>query len=119
MFSRGNSLKQTNTPQRNPKIKKQNKTKKQPGVVVHAFNPRTREAEVGKSLSSRPAWSTQWVPGQPGLHRETLSRKTKNKTKQKQTNKKNPKSKNNNNKKTKNQKPTKSKKIINKNQGLV
>jgi hypothetical protein len=21
----------------------------------------------------RPAWSTEWVPGQPGLHRETLS----------------------------------------------
>jgi hypothetical protein len=24
-----------------------------------------------------PAWSTKWVPGQPGLHRETLSWKTK------------------------------------------
>jgi hypothetical protein len=31
----------------------------------------------------RPAWSTEWVPGQPGLYRETLSRKIKNK----QTNK--------------------------------
>jgi hypothetical protein len=46
-------------------------------VVVHAFNPSSWEAEAGGFLSSRPAWSTEWVPGQPGLHRETLSRKTK------------------------------------------
>jgi hypothetical protein len=50
-----------------------------PGVVVHAFNSSTREAEAGRFLSSRPAWSTKWVPGQPGLHRETLTWKTKNK----------------------------------------
>jgi hypothetical protein len=31
------------------------------------------EAEAGRFLSSRLAWSTKWVPGQPGLHRETLS----------------------------------------------
>jgi hypothetical protein len=30
-----------------------------PGVVVHAFNPSTREAEAGKFLSSSPAWSTK------------------------------------------------------------
>jgi hypothetical protein len=30
-----------------------------PGVVVHAFNPSTREAEAGGSLSLRPAWSTE------------------------------------------------------------
>jgi hypothetical protein len=28
-------------------------------------------------LSSRPAWSTERVPGQPGLHRETFSTKQK------------------------------------------
>jgi major histocompatibility complex class I len=28
------------------------------GVVAHAFNPSTREAEAGGFLSSRPAWST-------------------------------------------------------------
>jgi hypothetical protein len=28
-------------------------------VVVHAFNPSTREAEAGGFLSSRPAWSTK------------------------------------------------------------
>jgi hypothetical protein len=32
-----------------------------PGVVVHAFNPSTREAEAeaGGFLSLRPAWSTE------------------------------------------------------------
>ena len=55
-----------------------------PGVVAHAFNPSTWEAEAGGFLSSRPAWSTKWVPGQPGLHRETLSQKNQKK-KQKTT----------------------------------
>jgi hypothetical protein len=50
-------------------------------VMAHAFNPSTCEAEAGRFLSSRPAWSTKWVPGQLGLYRETLSQKTKNKTK--------------------------------------
>jgi hypothetical protein len=60
-------------------------------VVVHTFNPSTREAGAGGFLSSRPAWSTEWVPGQPGLHRETLSEKTKHKTKQNKQTKKKPK----------------------------
>jgi hypothetical protein len=30
-----------------------------PGVVVHEFNPSTREAEAGGFLSSRPSWSTK------------------------------------------------------------
>jgi hypothetical protein len=34
-----------------------------------------RQAEL--SLSSRPAWTTELVSGQPGLHRETLSLKRK------------------------------------------
>jgi hypothetical protein len=54
-----------------------------PGVVAHAFNPSTWEAEAGGFMSLKPAWSTEWVPGQPGLHRETLSRKTKTKNRQK------------------------------------
>jgi hypothetical protein len=45
--------------------------------VAHAFNPSTWEAEAGRFLSSRPAWSTEWDPGQPELHRETLPRKKK------------------------------------------
>jgi hypothetical protein len=55
------------------------KTSQKPDVVAHAFNPSTREAEAGGFLSLRPAWSTKWVPGQPGLYRETLSRKQKQK----------------------------------------
>jgi hypothetical protein len=51
-------------------------------VVAHAFNPSTWEAEAGRFLSSRPAWSTNWVPGQPGLHRETLSRRKKKKNRE-------------------------------------
>jgi hypothetical protein len=31
----------------------------EPGVVVHAFNPSTREAEAGGFQSLRPAWSTK------------------------------------------------------------
>ena len=46
-------------------------------MVAHAFNPSTWEAEAGGFLSSRPAWSTERVPGQPGLHREALSQKKK------------------------------------------
>jgi hypothetical protein len=29
------------------------------GVVAHAFNPSTWEAEAGEFMSSRPAWSTE------------------------------------------------------------
>jgi hypothetical protein len=50
-------------------------------VVVHAFNPSTWEAETGGFLSSRPVWSIERVPGQPGLHGETLSQKTKKRKK--------------------------------------
>jgi hypothetical protein len=31
----------------------------EPGVVAHAFNPSTREAEAAGFLSSRPAWFTK------------------------------------------------------------
>jgi hypothetical protein len=41
----------------------------------------TWEAEAGRFLSSRPDWSTKWVPGQPGLYWETLSQKSKKKKK--------------------------------------
>jgi hypothetical protein len=51
-------------------------------LVAHDFSPSTQEAEAGGFLTSRPAWSTEWVPGQPGLHRETLFRENKNKKKQ-------------------------------------
>jgi hypothetical protein len=46
-------------------------------VGTHTFNPSTWEAEAGKFLNLKPAWSTEWVLGQPGLHRETLTKKKK------------------------------------------
>ena len=60
------------------------KTKPKLSMVAHAFNASTWEAEAGEFMSSRPAWSTEWVPGQPGLYRETLSWKAKNKQTNKQ-----------------------------------
>jgi hypothetical protein len=71
------------------------KLKMKPGMVAHAFNPSTQEAEAGGFLSSRPAWSTKGVPGQPGLYRETLSSKTNKQTKTKKK-KKTKKTKNKN-----------------------
>jgi hypothetical protein len=65
------------------KVWLEQKDQLQAGRGGDTFNPSTREAEAGRFLSSRPAWSTEWVLGQPGLHRETLSQKNKNK----QTNK--------------------------------
>jgi hypothetical protein len=38
---------------------KRKKMVKEPGMVAHAFNPSTWEAEAGGFLSSRPAWSTE------------------------------------------------------------
>ena len=40
------------------------------------LNPSTWETEAVRFVSSRPAWSTESVPGQPGLHRKTLCQKT-------------------------------------------
>jgi hypothetical protein len=42
--------------QRNPVSKKK---KIEPGMVAHAFNPSTREAEGGEFLSWRPVCSTK------------------------------------------------------------
>jgi NADH:ubiquinone oxidoreductase subunit E len=42
-------------------------------VVALAFNHSTREAEAGGSMSLRTTSSMKRVPGQPGLHRESLS----------------------------------------------
>jgi hypothetical protein len=69
------------------------KTSLSQAVVVHAINPSTWEAEASRFLSSKPAWSTEWVPGQPELYRETLTQQNKtkqNKTKQNKQEKKLP-----------------------------
>ena len=34
-------------------------TSRLPDLVAPAFNPSTQEAEAGRFLSSRPAWSTE------------------------------------------------------------
>jgi hypothetical protein len=46
-------------------------------------------------MNSRPAWSKEKLSGQPGLHRETLSQKTKPNQPNNQTNKKQNKTKKN------------------------
>jgi hypothetical protein len=60
-----------------PVLQVMSKEKMSRALVVHAFNSNTWEAEGGRFLSLRSAWSTEWVPGQPWLHRETLSQKNK------------------------------------------
>jgi hypothetical protein len=52
-------------------------------VVAHAFSASTWEAEEGGSLSSRPAWSTEQVPGQLGLIEKPCFEKQKKKKKKK------------------------------------
>lgn len=41
------------------------------------FNTNTQNTEAGGSLSSKAAWTTEQVPREPGLHRETLCQKEK------------------------------------------
>jgi hypothetical protein len=40
-------------------------------VAAHALISSTWEAEAGRFLSSRPAWSTEWVPEKPSFKEET------------------------------------------------
>ena len=72
--------------------------------MVHAFNPSIWEAETDGFLSSRQAWSTELVPGQPRLHRETLSQKQTNKQTKKPNKQKKTKNKNKKTTKTKTKK---------------
>ena len=52
-------------------------------AAAHDFNPSTLEAEAGGSLSLRPAWSTELVPGQD--YAETPSQKPKEEEEEKKT----------------------------------
>lgn len=54
-------------------------------VVVHTCNSSTREAEVGGSLSSRPVWSTEKIPGQPPPEKTYLKKPKKEKGNMKET----------------------------------
>jgi hypothetical protein len=53
---------------KNRNEKKQYKEERRQGMEAHAYNPSTREAKAGKSQ----------IPGQPGLHSETLSERLDN-----------------------------------------
>ena len=44
-------------------------------MVVHAFNPRTREAETGESLHLRPVWCTYKFQDSQGHRERPVSRK--------------------------------------------
>jgi hypothetical protein len=51
-------------------------------TVAYTLNPSTQEAEAGRTLSSRLAWSIEWVSSRMTKpHRETLSRKQTNQQK--------------------------------------
>lgn len=43
--------------------------------MVYTFNYGTQENEAGGSLNSKPAWSTEFVPEQPGLGRQPCLQK--------------------------------------------
>jgi hypothetical protein len=51
-------------------------------LVLHAFNPGIREAEVSGFEFEASLVYTERIQGQPVLHRETLSRKTNQPIKQ-------------------------------------
>ena len=60
---------------------RENRGSRKQGVCLWSLHSGGRGRPI---VSSRPTWSTEWVPRQPRLHRETLSQKTKqNKTKKK------------------------------------
>ena len=55
--------------------------KKEPGVVAHAFNPSTREAEAGGFLSSRPAVQSEFQDSQGYTEKPCLEKPKKEKEK--------------------------------------
>jgi hypothetical protein len=60
-------------------------------MVEHAFNPSSREAEAGRFLSSRPAWSCEFQVSSRtarAIQRNPVSKKQKQTNKQKNKNKK-------------------------------
>jgi hypothetical protein len=57
-------------------------------VVAHPFNSSTQEAEAGRFLSSRPAWSTKFQDSKVYTEKPCLEKQNKtkqNKTKQNKT----------------------------------
>jgi hypothetical protein len=60
------------------KKKKRKKESKSQAMVAHAFNPNSWEAEAGRFLGSRPAWSTEFQDSQDYTEKPCLE-KIKNK----------------------------------------
>ena len=58
---------------------------KKPGMVAHSFNPSTRKVGASRFLSSRPAWSTKWVPKTARARERNNVEKQANKQTNKQT----------------------------------
>jgi hypothetical protein len=69
---------------------KQKNKKQKPGVVAHAFNPSTREAEAGGFLNSRTARATQRNPVSKNQKPKKKKKKKKPETKKKKKKKKKP-----------------------------
>ena len=46
-------------------------------MVAHAFNPSTWDAEAGRFLSLRPAWSTEFQDSQGYTEKPCLEKQTK------------------------------------------
>jgi hypothetical protein len=49
-------------------------------VVATTFNPCTWEPEAGEDMNLKPSCSTELLPGQPVLHKETLFQNNKTKS---------------------------------------
>lgn len=57
------------------------------GCVVDDLNPNTLQRQIYIPVSSRPTWSTQWVPG-PHIERSCPPKKTSKRKQNKKTNNK-------------------------------
>jgi hypothetical protein len=57
-------MEETSLPMKNRTVKLSQEVGRNLAVVAHVFNPSTWEAESIRSLSSRPAWSTEEVTRQ-------------------------------------------------------
>jgi hypothetical protein len=57
-------------------------------VVVHVFNPSTWEADAGRFLSLRPAWSTEFQDSQGYTDNPCLEKKKKKRRKKERKRKK-------------------------------
>jgi hypothetical protein len=76
MSSRTARTTQRNPVSKKPKKEKENGSQEHRGswsyIVLNPLIPALQKQKL-VNLSVRPAWSTEQVPGQLGLHRETIS----------------------------------------------